>query len=78
MMMFFTLADTGERENLPLITIPARSRQLILHAGECWRRCTDRGGIRRAKERRDLRASFIRTNALNHNPLPIFFRGASR
>jgi hypothetical protein len=24
MMMFFTLADTGERENLPLITIPAR------------------------------------------------------
>ncbi len=24
MMLFFTLADTGERENLPLITIPAR------------------------------------------------------
>lgn len=24
MMFFFTLADTGERENLPLITIPAR------------------------------------------------------
>jgi len=24
MTMFFTLADTGERENLPLITIPAR------------------------------------------------------
>jgi len=25
MMFLFTLADTGERENLPLITIPARS-----------------------------------------------------
>jgi len=24
MMMFFTLADSGERENLPLITIPAK------------------------------------------------------
>ena len=24
MMMFFTLADTGERENLPLVTIPSR------------------------------------------------------
>ena len=24
MMMLFTLADTGERENLPLITIPAQ------------------------------------------------------
>ena len=24
MMMFVTLADTAERENLPLITIPAR------------------------------------------------------
>jgi len=24
MMLFFTLADSGERENLPLITIPAK------------------------------------------------------
>jgi len=24
MMLLFTLADTGERENLPLITIPAQ------------------------------------------------------
>jgi hypothetical protein len=24
MMMFFTLADTGEKENLPLVTIPAQ------------------------------------------------------
>jgi hypothetical protein len=24
MMMLFTLADTGERENLPLVTIPAQ------------------------------------------------------